>query len=193
MIERDGVGGASVLTDCVPRGVGPQEALAHVKLLVLINDWSLRAFGPSEMKAGFGFLHAKPPSALSGIAVTPDELGAAWADGRVCLPATIERNGVLFGRPDGREMSYGFGDLVAHAATTRELCAGTVFGSGTIANAHAASTGSGCIAERRALDRLAGHDMLTDYLRHGDRVAIDVVLDDGQSMFGAIDQTIVID
>ena len=114
-----------VITDKVPLGVTSDEALLHVRLLVVINDWSLRAFGPSEMKAGFGFIHAKPPSTISAIAVTPDEIGAAWRGGRIHLPLTVRRGEDLFGHPDGGEMTYDFGALVAHAAATRSLCAGT--------------------------------------------------------------------
>jgi fumarylacetoacetate (FAA) hydrolase len=117
------------------------EALKHVRLIVIINDGSLRAFGPTEMKGGFGFLQAKPPSSLSAFAVTPDELGAARRDGRVGLNLRVHRADALFGAPDGAAMSYGFGDLVAHAAATRDLCAGTVIGSGTVSNFDAERVG----------------------------------------------------
>lgn len=178
-----------IITDAVPRGTAPDQALGHVKLVVLINDWSLRAFGPSEMKAGFGFLHAKPPSALSPIAVTPDELGAAWHAGRIELALGIERNGERFGRPHGGEMSYGFDRLIAHAATTRDLCAGTVLGSGTVSNTDAAAAGSGCIAERRALDTIGGREA-TPFLQDGERVRIEAVDAAGRSIFGAIDHVV---
>lgn len=181
-----------VITDRVPLGVSPAAALGHVRLLLLVNDWSLRAFGPGEMKAGFGFLHAKPPSSLSGIAATPDELGDAWAGGMVSLPLVITRDGATFGRPDGAEMTYDFGRLIAHAAATRELCAGTVLGSGTVSNADAARVGSGCIAERRALDTLAGRPV-TPYLQADERVRLDCCDNNGASIFGAIDQTVRID
>ena len=138
-----------VIVDRVPLGTTQADALGHVRLVLLLNDWSLRAFGPAEMKAGFGFLQAKPPSALSGIAVTPDELGPAWADGRVHLAVTVTRGDTRFGMPHGGEMSYGFDRLIAHAAATRDLCAGTVIGSGTVSNMDAAAVGSACIAERR--------------------------------------------
>ncbi len=180
-----------IITDRVPRGVTAADAMRHIRLLVLINDWSLRAFGPAEMRAGFGFLHAKPPSALSAVAVTPDELGQAWQDGRVALPLSIMRGDELFGRPHGREMSYGFHDLVAHAAATRMLCAGTVLGSGTVSNRDAAEIGSGCIAERRSLDKLSGR-ALTGYLAAGERVCIEACGNDGMSVFGALEQTVAI-
>ena len=180
-----------VITDRVPRGVQPSEALVHARLLVLINDWSLRAFGPAEMKGGFGFLHAKPPSSLSAMAITPDELAGDWCDGRICLPLTITRNGETFGEPEGSEMSYSFAALIAHAAVTRDLCAGTVLGSGTVSNTNAIH-GSGCIAERRALDRLADKAM-TPYLADGERVRLKAMSADGIALFGEIDQTVTID
>ena len=155
-----------VITDEVPIGADEEEALRHIRLLVVINDWSLRAFGPAEMKAGFGFIHAKPPSAISAIAVTPDELGAAWREGRIHLPLIIRRGPEVFGQPDGGEMTYDFRALVAHAATTRSLCAGTVIGSGTVSSQDAEAVGSGCIAERRALDQTSGRS-LSAYLQPG--------------------------
>ena len=178
-----------VITDRVPLGVSPDEAIGHARLLLLINDWSLRAFGPAEMKAGFGFLHAKPPSTLSGIAVTPDELGAAWAGGVIHLPLVISRGSELFGRPDGVEMTYDFGRLIAHAAATRELCAGTVLGSGTVSNKDAARVGSGCIAERRALDTLAGAPT-TPYLRSGERIRLECLDAASTTIFGVVDQIV---
>jgi fumarylacetoacetate (FAA) hydrolase len=181
----------AVVVDAVPLGVSAQEALGHVKLVTIINDWSLRAFGPAEMKGGFGFIHAKPPSAMAGIAVTPDALGAAWAEGRVGLAMHVHRDGVEFGRPHGREMSFGFGDLIAHAAATRDLCAGTIIGSGTVSNADAQAAGSGCIAERVALERLHPVQPPTGYLQFGERVRLEVFDAQGASVFGPIDQQIV--
>lgn len=177
-----------VITDCVPLGVTADQALAHVRLLLLINDWSLRAFGPAEMKAGFGFLQAKPPSTLSAIAVTPDEIGNAWRDGRIHLPLLIRRDDAPFGRPEGTEMTYGFGQLIAHAAATRDLCAGTVIGSGTVSNDDAATVGSGCIAERRALDRMRGNS-LTPFLQAGEVVEIQCSMA-GATVFGDMRQTV---
>ena len=179
-----------VIIDNMPLGVSPQEALTHVKLLVIVNDWSLRAFGPGEMKGGFGFLQAKPPSALSMVAVTPDELGAAWHDGRIGLRLRIQRNDELFGEPDGSAMTYGFGDLLAHAAKTRDLCAGTVIGSGTVSNFDAAAIGSGCVAERKALDQLDPTRPPTAYLRFGERVRLEAFDDEGRSVFGAMEHVV---
>lgn len=180
-----------VILDATPLGVSPAEALAHVRLVVLINDWSLRAFGPTEMRGGFGFLQAKPPSSVSAIAVTPDELGSAWRDGRVGLNLRIHRGEALFGAPDGAAMSYGFGELIAHAAATRDLCAGTLVGSGTVSNFDAATVGSGCIAERKALDEFAPTEAVTPYLRFGERVRIEALDGAGRSVFGAIAQRVV--
>jgi fumarylacetoacetate (FAA) hydrolase len=177
-----------VILDATPLGVSPAEALKHVRLIVMVNDWSLRAFGPSEMKGGFGFLQAKPPSSLSAFAVAPDELGDAWRDGRVGLNLTVHRGETLFGSPDGAAMSYGFGDLIAHAAATRDLCAGTLIGSGTVSNFDAEKVGSGCIAERKALDELAPSKPATPYLRFGERVRMEAFDAAGRSVFGAIEQ-----
>ncbi|WP_027531684.1 fumarylacetoacetate hydrolase family protein [Bradyrhizobium sp. WSM3983] len=179
-----------VIVDNVPLGTTPDRALDHVKLLVLLNDWSLRAFGPSEMKGGFGFIQAKPPSSFAPIAVTPDELGSAWHTGRLHLPVNIEWNGQRFGSPVGSEMSYGFDALIAHAALTRDLAAGTIIGSGTVSNIDASRVGSACIAERRALDAVAGVEQ-TSFLRFGDQVRIETLDAMGTSVFGAIDQTVI--
>jgi fumarylacetoacetate (FAA) hydrolase len=180
----------AVLTDRVPLGVSAYEAMDHIKLIVLLNDWSLRAFGPSEMKSGFGFIHAKPPSSMSAFAITPDELGGAWRDGRVCLTVNVYRNGAPFGRPSGSEMSFGFHELIAHAATTRDLCAGTVIGSGTVSNANYTAVGSGCIAERRAIDRLNSLGELTPYLNFDEQVRIEASDSAGRLLFGSMDQTV---
>ena len=180
----------AVLTDRVPPGVSADEAMVHIKLVVLLNDWSLRAFGPSEMKSGFGFIHAKPPSSMSAFAVTPDELGEAWHKGRVCVAVNVCRNGMLFGHPGGAEMSFGFHDLIAHAAKTRELCAGTVIGSGTVSNADYRVVGSGCIAEKRAIDKLTSDGEPTPYLKFGEQLKIEAFDSAGQSIFGSMDQMI---
>ena len=178
-----------VILDHTPLGVSPRGALEHVRLLVIVNDWSLRAFGPGEMRGGFGFLQAKPPSALSMVAVTPDEIGDAWRDGRIALRLRIHRGEELFGEPVGSAMTYGFGELIAHAALTRDLCAGTVIGSGTVSNHDADRVGSGCIAERKALDQLDPSRPATTYLRFGERVRLEA-LDQGQSVFGVLEHRI---
>lgn len=179
----------AVITDRVPLGTSREQAAAHIKLIVLLNDWSLRAFGPSEMKGGFGFIHAKPHSSLSAFAATPGSLGECWRNSRVGLTTRIARNGVALGHPHGQEMSYGFDELIAHAAATRDLCAGTVLGSGTVSSANYRQVGSGCIAECRAIDSMEKR-ALTPYLQFGDRVCIDALDPTGHSVFGAIDQVV---
>jgi fumarylacetoacetate (FAA) hydrolase len=178
-----------VIVDAVPLGVTPQAALDHIKLIIVINDWSLRRFGPEEMRGGFGFLHAKPPSTLSSIALTPDELGESWRDGRIHLPLEVRRGDEVFGTPAGGAMHFGFGELIAHAAATRDLCAGTVIGSGTVSNFDADSVGSGCIAERRALDRLAGQSE-TPYLQADEAVQVTLLDRDHQPLLRCERQTV---
>jgi fumarylacetoacetate (FAA) hydrolase len=178
-----------VIVDEVPMGCPPDRAACHVRLLVQINDVSLRALGPREMKSGFGFLQAKPSSSFAPVAVTPDELGDAWRDAKVHLDLHIERDGEWFGHPNGGEMNFGFGRLIAHAAFTRRLSAGTVIGSGTVSNAGGAA-GSACIAERRAIETIAHGAATTPFMRFGERVRMEARLH-GQPVFGAIDQRIV--
>jgi fumarylacetoacetate (FAA) hydrolase len=180
-----------VITDAVPMGVSAQEALAHIKLVVVINDWSQRAFVVSEMKRGFGWLHAKPASSVAPICVTPDELGDAWRDGRVCLPLQISWNDELFGRPNGKEMDVGFHDLIAYAAQTRDLSAGTIIGSGTVSNADYAECGSACIAERRAIETITTGSAVTPFLAFGDVVRLEARSESGDPLFGVIEQRIV--
>lgn len=180
-----------VLLDDTPMGITAEDALRHVRLVVLLNDWSLRAFGPREAKSGFGFVQAKPSTAFAPIAVTPDELGPAWQGGRVHLRLETQRNGEWFGHPHGGAMHFDFGQLIAHAARTRKLSAGTIIGSGTVSNADA-NVGSSCIAERRMVEALADGAPRTPFLRFGERVRM--VALDGQSQpapFGVIDQTVV--
>lgn len=178
-----------VITDAVPLGVSAEDALAHARLLIVINDWSLRLFGPEEMRGGFGFLHAKPPSTLSAFAMTPDELGDAWRDGRVHLPVEVLRGDEVFGRPHAGAMHFGFGELIAHAAATRDLCAGTIVGSGTVSNYDADRVGSACIAERVALDLIADKPQ-TPYLAVGERVRISLRDASGFAPLGTIDQRV---
>ncbi len=191
--ETDGIdfeGEFGVITDAVPMGVSAAQAADHVKLVVLINDWSLRAIAPIEMKTGFGWVQAKPACSAAPFAVTPDMLGAAWADGRVHLPLEVKVNGVWFGHPHGREMAFGFHELIAHAARTRDLVAGTIIGSGTVSNRDHASVGSSCISERRAIETIAHGSAQTSFLRFGDRVAMRAGAGGGASLFGEIDQSI---
>jgi fumarylacetoacetate (FAA) hydrolase len=179
-----------VIVDRVPMGATPQQALAAVRLLVQLNDWSLRALGPREMKSGFGFLQAKPSTSFAPVAITPDELGDAWRDGRVHLDLEVEWNGASFGHPNGGEMSFGFGDLIAHAARTRRLGAGTVIGSGTVSNA-AREAGSACIAERRVIEIIDHGEARTSFMRFGDRVRMQARTRDGELPFGVIEQQVL--
>ena len=179
-----------VIVDRVPMGATPQQALGAVRLLVQLNDWSLRALGPREMKSGFGFLQAKPSTSFAPVAITPDELDDAWRDGRVHLDLEVEWNGEPFGHPNGGEMSFGFGDLIAHAARTRRLGAGTVIGSGTVSNA-AREAGSACIAERRVIEIIDHGEARTSFMRFGDRVRMRARTRDGELPFGTIEQQVV--
>lgn len=179
-----------VLVDDVPLGCSAEQALGHIKLVLQINDVSLRALAPREMKTGFGFLQAKPSSAFAPVAVTPDELGEAWQDGRVQLPLNIHWNEQWFGHPHGGEMNFSFGQLIAHAAFTRKLGAGTIVGSGTVSNRQR-SAGSACIAERRAIEMIEQGAAQTAFMQFGDRVRMEVFDAAGRSVFGAIDQRVV--
>lgn len=181
----------AVVVDRVPMGTPASRALAHVKLVMLANDASLRTYAAAEKKSGFGWIHAKPATSFSPVAVTPDELGEAWRDGRLHLPVRVAWNGREFGRPDAGEMSFGFQDLIAHAAYSRNLSAGTIIGSGTISNHDYATVGSACITERRAIEMAEGGAAVTSYMRFGDRVRIEVLDGDGRTIFGAIDQRMV--
>lgn len=192
--EADGIdfeGEFGVVCGPVPMAVSPAAALDGVRLIVQINDWSLRALGPHEMKTGFGFLQAKPSTAYAPVAVTPDELGPAWRDGRVCMRLHVQWNGERFGEPHGAEMNFSFGDLVAHAARTRRLTAGTIVGSGTVSNVSRAA-GSACIAERRVIEKIDQGEIHTGYMRFGDRVRMQARFDDGSDgPFGVIEQQVV--
>lgn len=179
-----------VVTDDVPMAVTPAQAAAHIQLIGLVNDVSLRNLIPNELAKGFGFLQSKPRSALSPVFVTPDELGDAWQDAKVHLPLVTHINGAWFGAPEaGQDMQFSFADLIAHAAKTRPLAAGTIVGSGTIANQDE-SRGASCLAERRVLEVIANGKPLTPFLGFGDRVRIEMLDRQGHSIFGAIEQVI---
>ena len=179
-----------VIVDEVPMGCPPEDALAHIKLLVQINDVSLRALGSREIRTGFGFLTAKPSSSFAPVAVTPGELGDAWRDGRAHLPLHIEWNGEWFGNPDGGEMHFGFHQLISHAAMTRRLSAGTIIGSGTVSNAER-KAGSACISERRAIEMADSGEIRPGFMRFGESVRMEAMTADGRPLFGAIEQRIV--
>ncbi len=180
----------AVITDDVPRGTAASEAARHVVLLTLVNDVSLRGLIPAELAKGFGFLVGKPPSALAPVAVTPDELGDAWDGARVHLPLRVQRGAELFGAPEaGEDMHFGFPELIAHAARTRRLGAGTLIGSGTVSNRDR-TRGSACIVERRMLETLEHGAPRTPFLRPGERVRIEMLDREGRSVFGAIEQEV---
>lgn len=180
----------AVMVDEVPMGCTAEQALKHIRMVLLVNDVSLRAMAPREMRTGFGFIQAKPSSSFAPVAVTPDELGDAWRDARVQLPLHIEWNGQWFGHPHGGAMHFGFDQLIAHAARTRRLSAGTLIGSGTVSNDDP-QVGSACIAERRAIEMIAQGAPKTAFMRFGDRVRMEVLTADGSPLFGAIDQRVV--
>ncbi|HZR69321.1 MAG TPA: fumarylacetoacetate hydrolase family protein [Burkholderiales bacterium] len=180
----------AVFLDDVPMGVKADRASEHVRLLALVNDVSLRNLIPAELAKGFGFVHGKAATAFSPVAVTPEELGDAWDGRRLKLPMRVSVNGKPFGSPDcGTDMQFGFHQLIAHAAATRPLGAGTVLGSGTISN-YGYESGHACIAERRALETVKKVEPQTPFLRFGDRVRIEVLDTAGGSIFGAIDQPV---
>ncbi|WHO40975.1 fumarylacetoacetate hydrolase family protein [Sphingobium sp. AP49] len=191
--EADGIdfeGEFGIITDAVPMGTSAQDALPHIKLVLLINDWSLRAIAPIEMKTGFGWVQAKPACSVAPFAVTPDELGDAWQDGRVHLPLQVHVNDVWFGNPHGGEMAFGFHELVAHAARTRDLVAGTILGSGTVSNANFEEVGSCCVSERRAIEMIEKGEPQTPFLSFGDHVSLGVA-GNNRSVFGNINQQII--
>jgi fumarylacetoacetate (FAA) hydrolase len=192
--ERDGIdfeAEVAVILDRVPMGTPAERALEHVKLIMLANDASLRVLAPIEMKTGFGWVQAKPSTSFSPVAVTPDELGPAWRNGRVCLPVQVYWNERKFGSPDASAMGFGFHELVAHAAYSRQLSAGTIIGSGTVSNETYRTVGSACIAERRGIEIVDSGAAVTGYMKFGDRVRIEMLDAQGNTIFGAIDQKVV--
>ena len=185
----------AVITTDVPMGTSALQALDHIALVVLLNDVSLRGLIPSELSRGFGFYQSKPATSFAPVAVTPAALGEAWRGAMLQLPVRIHLNGEWFGAPHaGEETVFHFGQVIAHLARTRALAAGSIIGAGTISNADPA-TGSACITEarvRQILDGVSEVD-LHPYMRHGDRVRIEVLDASGQSVFGAIDQVVRVD
>lgn len=181
-------GEVGVITDFVPMGTSAEEALKLIRLVVLINDVSLRGLIPEELAQGFGFFQSKPASALSPVAVTPDELGEAWKNGRVHLPLTVNYNGKFFGQANAGEMHFNFGQLIAHAARTRDLQPGTLIGSGTVSNEDH-SKGSSCLAEKRMIELIEGGSIKTQFMKAGDTIEI-FMEKSGQSIFGRIFQTV---
>ncbi len=179
-----------IITDDVPVGSSQQDAESHIKLLVLINDVSLRNLIPAELVKGFGFIQGKPASAFSPVAVTPDELGENWHDGKLHLPLRVHWNRELFGQANaGADMQFSFPRLIEHATKTRHLSAGTIIGSGTVSN-YDESAGCSCIVEKRVMEIFAAGHPETEFMHYGDTVRIDMQDRQGQSIFGAIEQKV---
>jgi fumarylacetoacetate (FAA) hydrolase len=180
----------AVVVGDVPLGCPASLAHNRICLLLQVNDVSLRALAPREMKTGFGFLQSKPSSSFAPVAVTPDEIGDAWRDARVHLDLEVLWNGEWFGSPNGGEMAFGFDQLIEHAAKTRRLSAGTIIGSGTVSN-EGGKKGSACIAERRAIEQIGQGAPKTGFMKFGDRVRMETRTSDGRPVFGAIEQRVV--
>lgn len=190
----------AVITDDVARGVIPENAAQHIKLLMLVNDVSLRGLIPGELAKGFGFFQSKPSSAFSPVCVTPDELDDQWLDAKVHLPLDSYLNGILFGKPNaGVDMTFNFSRLIAHAAKTRPLCAGSIVGSGTVSNkleggpgksVSSGGVGYSCIAEVRMIETIQEGEPRTAFMKYGDTIKIEMLDDQGKSIFGAIHQVV---
>ncbi len=182
----------AIITGDVPMGTSSKEALSHIRLFMLVNDVSLRNLIPEELAKGFGFFQSKPASSFSPVAITPDELDPYWDGARLHLPLLSYLNGTLFGEPNaGLDMTFSFPELIAHAAKTRSLSAGTIIGSGTVSNVDR-SKGSSCIAEKRTLEVLAEGSAKTPFMRHGDTIQIEMRTPENLTLFGAIDQVVQI-
>jgi fumarylacetoacetate (FAA) hydrolase len=191
----------AVITGDVPMGVSPEQAVSAIRLVVLVNDVSLRNLIPAELGKGFGFFQSKPSSTLSPVAVTPDELGQAWRHGKLHLPLLSTLNGQPFGQPNaGVDMTFDFGALIAHAAKTRPLGAGTIIGSGTVSNKdkdggpgkplHEGGVGYSCIAELRTIETIVSGEPRTPFMQFGDAIRIEMKDEAGKSIFGAIEQIV---
>ncbi|WP_085906877.1 fumarylacetoacetate hydrolase family protein [Kiloniella majae] len=191
----------AVITNDMPMGTSPEKAADHIKLLMLVNDVSLRGLIPAELAKGFGFFQSKPSSAFSPVAITPDELGSAWKNGKVHLPLLSTLNGELFGKPEaGEDMTFDFPTIVSHAAKTRPLGAGTIVGSGTVSNkldggpgkhVNDGGVGYSCIAEVRMIETINSGSPQTPFMKFDDTISIEMLDKEGQSIFGKIDQKIV--
>ena len=189
----------TVITDDVPMGVSAEDALSHIKLIMLVNDVSLRGLIPNELRKGFGFVQGKASSAFSPVAVTPDELGSVW-DGTIDLPLLVDYNGAPFGKANVKtDMTFHMGELVAHAARTRDLCAGAIIGSGTVSNKFEGGEGKkiedggvgySCIAEIRMIEKIQTGEFITPFMRFGDTVGIEMKDADGKSIFGRIENAV---
>ncbi|HSV52362.1 MAG TPA: fumarylacetoacetate hydrolase family protein [Burkholderiaceae bacterium] len=181
----------AVIVDDTPMGTIAAAAQQRILLVTILNDVSMRTHLFRELQMGFGLINAKPATVFAPVAVTPDELGDAWANGRVNLDMRVSRNGEWFGNPNGREMDWSFGELLAHLAYNRNLRAGTILASGTVSNRGHREVGSACLAERRAVEKIDTGDSTTPFLKYGDRLRFEVLDAAGQSVFGAVDHRYV--
>ncbi len=191
----------AIITDDVPMGISAADAGHHIQLLMLVNDVSLRGLIPGELGKGFGFFQSKPSSAFSPVAVTPDELGDAWHDSKVHLALLSDFNGAPFGKPEaGVDMTFDFGQLIAHAAKSRPLASGAIVGSGTVSNKldggpgksiSEGGVGYSCIAELRTIETIQSGSPATSFMKFGDRIRIEMRDANDASIFGVIDQTVV--
>lgn len=182
----------AVIVDDTPMASTPEVCASKIRLVMILNDVSMRAHLFRELQMGFGFINAKPATVFGPVAVTPDELGEGWAaDGRIHLDMKVSRNGEWFGHPNGREMDWSFGELLARLGLNRNLRAGTILGTGTVSNQAARTVGSACLAEKRALEKISTGESTTPFLKLGDRLRFEVVGADGQSIFGAVDHRFV--
>ena len=181
----------AIITDDVPMGCSVSEAPGHIKLVMLCNDISLRLIMKPELAKGFGFYQSKPASAFSPVCVTLDELGDRWDTAKINLPLRTMYNGKTFGNVHaGKDLNFDFAQLIAHAAKTRELRAGTIIGSGTVSNTNYSEVGSSCLAEKRMIETLETGQPITRFMEPGDTIRIEMIDDEGRSIFGAIDQTV---
>ena len=183
-------GEVAIITGDVPMGTKAKDAEQYIKLIILVNDVSLRGLIPGELAMGFGFMQSKPSSAFSPFAVSPQELGDAWKDGRVHLPLLSEYNSEWFGNPESGDMHFSFHQLIEHAARTRNLSAGTIIGSGTVSNDDE-SKGSSCLAEKRMLEKINDGEIKTPFMKPGDTIKIEMKNQEGNSIFGTIFQKVV--
>lgn len=182
-------GEVAVVVDDCPIGITPEQALKKVILFLIVNDVSLRGLIPEELAQGFGFFQSKPSSAFGPFAVTEEELGGAWIEGRIHLPLDVEYNGEFFGKANAGAMHFHFGQLIAHAARTRPLAAGTIIGSGTVSNEDM-SKGSSCLAEKRMLEKIHEGVIKTPFMKVGDRIKVEMKDQDGKNIFGTIEQKV---
>ena len=189
--DGDFEGEFAVVVDDMPMGVGEKVAHQHIKLVMILNDMSMRAHLFRELGMGFGFIQAKPSAVFGPVAVTPDELGDAWQDGRVHLDMNVKRNGEWFGNPNGSEMNFSFGQILSHLGYNRNLRAGAIVGSGTVSSKDWKKVGSACLAERRALDLIEFGEFRTEFLSYGETLRFEVFGKDGSSVFGAIEHKMI--